>query len=65
MTAQPHIKQINRTAIRPAQWLSVLEQELKSRVGWVDEAVSPFAGRRSAPALRKASVEPIRPGKAA
>lgn len=36
------------------QWLTALEQELKSRVGWVDEAVSPFAGKsRSAPAPSK------------
>ena len=30
---------------RTAQWLPVLEQELKRRIGWVDEAVSPFARR--------------------
>ncbi len=29
---------------RPAKttWLPLLEQELKRRVGWTDEAVSPF-----------------------
>jgi hypothetical protein len=30
---------------RKAQWLPVLEQELKRRIGWVDEAISPFARR--------------------
>jgi hypothetical protein len=34
------------SAIRETKWLSALERELKSRVGWIDEAVSPFAGRR-------------------
>ena len=34
------------SAVRATNWLSVLEQELKSRVGWIDEAVSPFTGRR-------------------
>ena len=35
-----------RVSVREANWLTALEQELKSRVGWIDEAVSPFAGRR-------------------
>ena len=26
-----------------ARWLTLLENELKGRVGWVDEAISPFA----------------------
>jgi hypothetical protein len=34
------------SAVRVTNWLTALEQELKSRVGWIDEAVSPFAGRR-------------------
>lgn len=33
-------------AARTTQWLATLEQELKSRVGWVDEAVSPFARQK-------------------
>jgi hypothetical protein len=37
-----------RKAIRKTRWLPALEQELKSRVGWVDEAVSPFAVERRA-----------------
>lgn len=36
----------SRVTVRDANWLTALEQELKSRVGWIDEAVSPFAGRR-------------------
>ena len=35
-------------AIRKTRWLPALEQALKSRVGWVDEAVSPFAVERRA-----------------
>ena len=32
-----------------ASWLPVLESELRRRVGWVDELVSPFArGKRRA-----------------
>jgi hypothetical protein len=34
---------------RKERWLPLLEQELKQRVGWVDEAVSPFARSRRAP----------------
>jgi hypothetical protein len=34
------------TAVRKTHWLAALEKELKSRVGWIDEAVSPFGGRR-------------------
>lgn len=29
--------------ISEPEWLPALEQELKRRVGWADEAVSPFA----------------------
>ena len=35
-----------QAAARKIRWLTALERELKSRVGWVDEAVSPFAGRK-------------------
>ena len=43
-----------RKAIRKTRWLPALEQALKSRVGWVDEAVSPFAvERRAAPTAAK------------
>ena len=65
MTMQQRTRPANRTAVRPAQWLPVLEQELKFRVGWADETVSPFAGRKPAPAPRKISGEPVEAGKAA
>ena len=35
-------------AVREIRWLPALEKELKFRVGWVDEAVSPFAVERRA-----------------
>ena len=31
---------------RDTWWLSALEREIKRRIGWVDEAVSPFARRQ-------------------
>jgi hypothetical protein len=43
---------------RRDRWLPVLEQELKRRIGWADEAVSPFARqhRRNAdPDIRRAA----------
>jgi hypothetical protein len=63
MTAQQRTNQANRTSVQPERWLPVLEQELKSRVGWADEAVSPFAVRKPAPTSRKAG--PVETGKAA
>jgi hypothetical protein len=63
MTAQPRTNQTNQTSVRPDRWLSALEQELKSRVGWADEAVSPFAIRKPAPTPRK--IGPVETGKAA
>jgi hypothetical protein len=36
----------SRIHFRKARWLPALEQELKQRVGWADEAVSPFARRQ-------------------
>ena len=55
-----------RIAVRTTQWLAALEQELKSRVGWVDEAISPFARRKravSAPS-QLLPVDAFRPEKA-
>jgi hypothetical protein len=47
MTATPRLTEPNGTSVRQDRWLPALERELKSRVGWADEAVSPFAsGRR-------------------
>ena len=34
-----------RTTVK-MRWLPLLERVLKLRIGWVDEAVSPFARRR-------------------
>jgi hypothetical protein len=34
-----------RIAVRQTDWLPTLEKELRFRVGWVDEAVSPFAAK--------------------
>jgi hypothetical protein len=48
MTALQHTEEPEPAsrATRKTSWLPALERELKSRVGWVDEAVSPFAGKR-------------------
>ena len=43
MIALRHREEPRRTVARKAEWLPTLEQELKSRVGWADEAISPFA----------------------
>jgi len=60
MTATQHADEPVRAVVRKSLWLS-LEQELKSRVGWADEAVSPFAGkRRPAPAEPKISPKAVR-----
>jgi hypothetical protein len=58
----------NPPFVQSDRWLAALEQELKFRIGWVDEAVSPFAARREvAPATApgKISHRPIQTGKAA
>ena len=49
----------NQGSLRNAPWLTALERELKSRVGWIDEAVSPFAGRRRARTERKIEQRPL------
>jgi hypothetical protein len=43
MTALQQNDEPSETTARKTGWLPALEKELKSRVGWVDEAVSPFA----------------------
>ena len=54
MTALRQNDEPVRKAIRKPRWLPALEQALKSRVGWVDEAVSPFAAEgRAAQAAAK------------
>jgi hypothetical protein len=66
MTASRRKGEPARIAVRKTQWLAALERELKSRVGWVDEAVSPFAGRtRTEPAPAKVQRDVFRPEKAA
>jgi hypothetical protein len=65
MRAVRHPDEPARTAIRKPRWLTALEQELKSRVGWVDEAVSPFAAQaRTAPTAKKIQ-STLQPPKAA
>jgi hypothetical protein len=64
MTATRRADESNRIASRPARWLPVLEQELKSRVGWMDEAVSPFAAGgkvAQAPAgIQRAAIQTVK-----
>jgi hypothetical protein len=55
----------DRSPLRGARWLAALEKELKSRVGWIDETVSPFAGRRSAQSRRKVDPQTLPTGRAA
>jgi len=65
MTALRQNDEPARKAIRTTRWLPALEQELKSRVGWVDEAVSPFAAKaRTAPTAKKIQ-DTLQPPKAA
>jgi hypothetical protein len=50
-----------RSSVRPSRWLSKLETALKSRVGWWDEAVSPFAKAQhnAKPVASRAGPEPL------
>ena len=45
MTALQANPMPDRAASRRESWLTALEKELRSRVGWADEAVSPYAIR--------------------
>ena len=36
----------DKPARRKAQWLAVLETELRRRMGWVDEVITPFGRTR-------------------
>jgi hypothetical protein len=61
MTSLQQNDESSRQAVQKT-WLPALESELKSRVGWVDEAVSPFAtAMRAATKIQNA----FQPGKAA
>jgi hypothetical protein len=58
-TSQEENRPAAQTADRKERWLPLLEQELKHRVGWSDEAVSPFArssrASRTKPTVRRAA----------
>lgn len=49
----------SKPSSRKARWLPLLEQILKARIGWVDEAISPFARKqredRAKPGVRQAA----------
>ena len=42
-------------ARRPLRWLPILERELRQRMGWVDEAISPFRRVRPQPVTKPAT----------
>jgi hypothetical protein len=66
MTASRPKKNGSRIGVRNTRWLAALERELKSRVGWVDEAVSPFATRmRNKPVPARIERDVFRSDKAA
>jgi hypothetical protein len=52
-------------ATRKTRWLPALEKALKSRIGWIDEAVSPFAIERPATQAAAKIQTTFQPGKAA
>jgi hypothetical protein len=52
-------------AVPKSNWLPALEKELRSRVGWVDEAVSPFASKARAAQAAVKTPNAFQPGKAA
>jgi hypothetical protein len=41
-------EELSAKPARKLRWLPALESELRRRMGWVDEAISPFARRRRA-----------------
>jgi hypothetical protein len=49
----------NKPSSRKPRWLPLLERVLKARIGWVDEAISPFARQqredRAKPGVRQAA----------
>ena len=54
MRVSRHSTEPVRIAVRTTDWLPALEKELRCRVGWVDEAVSPFAAK---PQLGQAEIQ--------
>ena len=59
MTMALHEDSEAKPASRKTRWLPRLEQILKSRIGWIDEAISPFTRRqrvvKSKPRIREAA----------
>jgi hypothetical protein len=47
-----------KRSIRHTKWLARLEQELNRRIGWVDEAISPFTRDRSVDEAKPA-IKPV------
>jgi len=41
-------EELDSSASRKLRWLPSLEREIRSRMGWVDEMISPFARVRRA-----------------
>ena len=50
----------SKRSVRHTKWLARLEQELKRRIGWADEAVSPFARDRGVDEAKPAIKPAIR-----
>lgn len=48
-------EEVSARTARKLRWLPALENELRRRMGWVDEAISPFA-RRLRPGKAKAAL---------
>jgi hypothetical protein len=66
MIIHQSIAESGKATTRETRWLNVLESELRSRIGWADEAVSPFAIRRRTAAERREIPPPtLRTGEAA
>ena len=65
MTALQDQPMPDRAAARRESWLTVLERELRSRVGWVDEAVSPYGTGRRRTSRGKSPRPSLPAGKAA
>ena len=59
MTMALHEDSESKQATPKARWLPRLEQILKSRIGWIDEAISPFTRHqpeaKAKPKIREAA----------
>jgi hypothetical protein len=47
-------EELSAKTVRKLRWLPALERELRRRMGWVDETISPFARRRRAAKAKSA-----------